>query len=176
MITWEGSWQVVDICPWYLHDSFMKSPLRVYLQYIPSIFHFSIFTNPYSTSVYPMKSPGNPHGTYLWDTQNSDSGRKAKAYPSTAENSMGRVAIWAFDGFDWGKKGGTSAWNAWIMSYRWIGDDWVWLGLSEKKEAIPNLTPEPPICHGDPNVGCPDHMILICLLPDGVPRLKTAIR
>ena len=29
--------------------------------YIPSIFHFSIFTNPYSTFVYPMKSPGNPH-------------------------------------------------------------------------------------------------------------------
>ena len=164
------------ISPWFFHEIPIKSISCISHQYSISPYlltHIQPSFIPWNPQEIPRKSPWK----YLWDTQNSDSGVRprpaAKACPSTAENRWD-VLRKAFDGFDWGKKG-TSAWNAWIMSYRWIGYDWLWLGLSEKNGYYKKkLTPEPPICHGDPNVGCPDHMIF--LLPDGVPRLKTAVR
>ena len=145
--------------------------------YIPSIFHFSIFTNPYSTFVYPMKSPGNPHEN-IYETHKTvirAYGQGLRPRPVPAPQKTDGTCCEKRSTASTGEKRGpqhgmhgSCLTDGLVM----IGYDWVCL----KKMAIikKKLTPEPPICHGDPNVGCPDHMIF--LLPDGVPRLKTAVR
>lgn len=142
--------------------------------YIPSIFHFSIFTNPYSTSVYPMKSPGNPQEIPMKISMRHTKQWFGRPRPVPAPQKTDGTCCEKRSTASTGKKRGpqhgmhgSCLTDGLVM----IGYDWVCL---KKKGYSINLAPEPPICHGDPNVGCPDHMVF--LLPDGVPRLKTAGR
>ena len=112
--------------------------------YIPSIFHFSIFTNPYSTFVYPMKSPGNPQEIPMKISMRHTKqwfGRTAKAcgqgLSQHRRKQMGRVAK-SVRRLRLGKKGDLSMEcmdHVLQMDWLWlvmIGYDWVCL----KKMAI----------------------------------------